>query len=124
MVLKDKDKSWLGYFANLLTALGSAAAADKYFGQAAGQAAFVGGGMYLVGRVTAEKTPYGAQLGLGAMVPAYWAQPPVVTRNGTPVPAQWQSIIDAAKAQIPYQAPAPAAAAGVSGGRLAGRFSK
>jgi hypothetical protein len=120
MLLKDKNKSWLGYVANLLTALGSAAAADKYFGTSAGQAAFVGGGMFVVGRIANERTPYGAKLGLSGYVPAFFASPAITTRDGTPVMAQFQPVIDEALRQVPQ--PAPVAAAGVSGGRFASRF--
>lgn len=119
-ILKEKDQSYLGYLSNLITAIASSALAERYFGPAAGQAAFVGGGMYLVGRVAADKAGY--QFGLSGIVPGYWAQPPSVTKDGTPVfPQQLKEFI---QAQIPAPTPAavPASAkAGVAGGRL-GRF--
>ena len=130
-VLKARNTSWMGYGANLLTALGSAAVADKYFGPTAGTAAFVGGGMYLVGRVANDQTPFGKTLnlqglgdpaargGLRGLVPAFFPSPAIVDRSGQPVMAQYQPIVDAAVAQMPVQPPA----AGMAGGRFsASRF--
>ena len=129
-VLKARNTSFVGYLANLLTALGCAGLADKYFGSPAGQAAFVGGGMYLFTRVLNEQTPYGATLalsgvgdvqatGLRGIVPGYYAHPPITTRDGAAVIPQ--QIVDAVKAQLP--APAPQMAAAAAGvGRFASRF--
>jgi hypothetical protein len=131
MVLKARNVGWIGYLANLATALTCASAAGKYFGPAAGQSAFVGGGMYLFGRVLNDQTPYGARLalsgigdpsasshGLRGMVPGTFLSPMTVTRSGQPVypPSLTQHI----QSQIP--APPARAAAGVSGGRFAARF--
>jgi hypothetical protein len=140
LVLNARNTSYVGYLANMLTALGCAAAADRYFGAAAGQAAFVGGGMYTFSRVWDDYSPLGqsislsatmsgvqgdpravgmarpARLGVGGMVPGYWASPATVARDGSPIIPQ--QIVDAVKAQMP----APAVANGKGIGRFAGRF--
>jgi hypothetical protein len=134
ILLKQKNTGWVGYVSNLVTALGTAAAANKMLGPTLGQAAFVGGGMYLVSRVSNEQTPIGRTLalsgigdpqarGMGTLVPGYWASPAVVSKAGQPVPGQFQPIVDAVRAQLPAPQPvAAAASAGVSGGRFAARF--
>lgn len=137
VLLKTRNTSWVGYLANLLTALGCAGVADKYFGPEAGQSAFVGGGMYLFTRVLNDQTPYGATLALSGvgdpaaigarnlrgLVPGFFASPAIVTRDGQPVAAQFQNVIDAAVQQSVAKMPAPAAAAGVSGGKFRSRFA-
>ena len=135
--LKTRNVSYVGYIANALTALACAAGADKFFGPDAGKAAFVGGGMALVSRVVNDQTSLGAQLnlsgigdphaaalgrlrgrGVGTIVPGYWAQPPVIARDGSPVIPQ--QMIDAVKAQIPPAAvPVSTGTAGI--GRFSGR---
>lgn len=129
-LLKEKNFSWVGYFANFLTALAATWAADKYFGAAAGQAAFVGGGMYVFNRIADEQTPLGKEIslvsglrgvrgdpravGVGSIVPGYFAAPPISDRNGNPIIPQ--QIIDASVAAMRANVPA---AAGV--GRFASR---
>jgi hypothetical protein len=133
IVLKTRNTSWLGYLGNLLTALGCAGVAAKYFGPQAGQSAFVGGGMYLFGRVLNDQTPYGNALnlsgvgdphaaGLRGLVPGFFSSPVITDRGGAAITAQFQPVIDAAVSAARAQNPAPAVAAGVSGGRFAARF--
>ena len=135
--LKTRNVSYVGYLANALTALACAAAADKWFGADAGKAAFVGGGMAVVGRVVNDQTSLGAQLnlsgigdphaaalgrlrgrGVGTVVPGYWAQPPVIGPNGEPIIPQ--QLIDQVKAQIP-PAPVPQRTGTAGIGRFSGR---
>lgn len=133
MVLKARNVSWVGYLANLITALGCASVANRYMGAAAGQSAFVGGGMYLFGRVLNDQTPYGQTLalsglgdpaasphGLRGMVPGTFLSPMTLDRSGNPVfpPA----LKDFVTQQIPAPAPTPSRA-GVSGTRFSPRFA-
>ena len=122
-VLKQRDQLWIGYLANLLTALGCTAMADRYLGPNAARSAFVGGGMYLFQRILTEQTDFGSRFGMQGLVPGYWAQPPVVDRQGRPV--FQPQLAEFVKQQIPPPAPAPAPAqssVGVSGGRFASRW--
>ncbi len=130
IVLGAKNTGPIGYGANFVTAIGLAALAARYLGQAAGKAVLSGGSLYIFNRLLNDMTPLGKSLNLsgigdpqaagrlGALVPAYFPMPVVSDRAGRPViPAAIKQEIQAA---IPAPKPAAAAVSGV--GRFAGRF--
>lgn len=125
LVLGAKNASWLGYGANLLTAVGTGAAAGKFAGKQAGNAVMVGGGLYLVNRILSEQfTPVGKVLSLAGVGDAQASAtlgrirpgtvyPPAYDRNGNlKLP---QSFVDAMQRRLPAPAAASAAPAKVSG---------
>jgi len=130
IALKTRNTSWLGYLANFLTALGCAAGAGRLFGPVGGQAALVGGSMYLFSRFLNDVSPLGKTLNLsgvgdphaaalGGLVPAYWASPPVTDRTGRVIPPQ--ALIDAVIRRLP--APQPGAMPVPVAAGTVGRFS-
>lgn len=126
MILKDKNQGYLGWLANLLTALGAGYAANKAAGKRAGAAAVTGGAMYLAVRVLQEKfSPLGQYLsltGLGDATAAtslgdihstYYLHPTTYNPDGSPyVPPQLMSQV---LKQIPAPAPASPPQTAMSG---------
>lgn len=97
-VLKGKNSGWMGYLANLATALGGGLLTTKFVGKQAGSAVMIGGGLYLMNRVLSEQlSPIGNVLklagtgdaaaagSLGRIKDAYFPFPVVRDRQGNPI---------------------------------------
>lgn len=119
MILKDKNKSWMGYLANGLTGAAATFAAHEFVGVSAAQFAAAGAGVTLVNRLLTEKlSPIGAYLSLtglgdataatslGEISDGFYIHPTVYNADGTPlIPHEFT---DAALAAFTKMQPAPA----------------
>lgn len=132
IVLGPRNRGWVGYAANLITAALTGGLAARVFGPEAGAAAAIGGSLYTFNRILSEQTPPGKQLALsgvgdaqaaghlGALVPGYWVHPVVKDRQGKPwVPNE---IVEAAAQAVLQRLPQPTPAQSL--GRLAGRYAR
>lgn len=130
LVMKEKNSGIIGYAANFVTMLMTAAAASKWLGKESGTAAGIGGSLYLANRIISEQfSPIPKALSLsgvgdaaaatpgqlGAIRPAYFPMP--VTYNPDGSPAIPSAITDAVKAQINPPAPPASKVAGYRMGR-------
>jgi hypothetical protein len=135
LILKEKNTGVVGYLSNGATALVTALVASKAAGKEAGQAVLIGGSLYVVSRILAEKlSPVGnllslsgigdatAAASLGKVVPAYYPTPVVYDQSGKPIIPN--AIIDATRAALAPPAATNSATVGrIAGvGRLASRF--
>lgn len=100
MVLKEKNSGAMGYGANVVTAVASAALASRFAGRQIGAAVGVGGALYVANRILSEQvSPVGKVLSLSGLGdplaadrrqlagirPGYFASPEVYDRNGNAV---------------------------------------
>lgn len=113
----EKNESYLGYAANLATAVGGAYATGKFAGKTAGFAFGIGGGLYTANRILTDKfTPVGrvlslagigdpqASKSLGRIVPGSVYPPSYDEQGNLKLP---QNFVDAMQRRLPA-APAPA----------------
>lgn len=132
LLLGTRNQGIVGYVANVVVAIVAGIIASAAFGPAAGGSVMVGGGLYTVIRGLTEQTPLGKHLQLsgvgdptaagplGALVPGYFAHPPVTDRT-TGEPVIPEAIIRGVLQRLPAAATATAQGS-LTGCRFAQRF--
>lgn len=120
LILGTNNTSWMGYGANIATAIAATLMANSFAGKTAGQAAMVGGAVIVLDRFLTEQVsaigPYITLSGVGDATAArmgtirdgYYTHPSLVDGNGNLIPAQ--PYTDAAVAAVLSQYPGIAAA--------------
>jgi hypothetical protein len=133
LVLGANNTGFMGYGANLLTALIGAFLLQRFAGKSAGTMFGIGGGVYTVSRILTEQlSPVGKYFSLAGMGDAAAAGGMgLIADRETAVPLQYDRagnlvtpayVTNAARAVMASR-PAPAAG-GMSGGRFGNRFSR
>jgi len=131
MLLKDKNKGWMGYGANVAAGIAATFAASEFISAAAAQAALLGSGVIVLDRVLTEKfSPVGQYLSLtglgdataatslGQVADGYYIHPTIFNADGSPlIPHE---ITDAAVREFNSMQPQPRAMIAPSPGAMSG----